>query len=188
MPSSTDCPLCSDNFIVNTKSIECSFCETSFHNHCVKVKDALCKYKQEHKNLYWFCDDCISVVKDKLKKNSSGVEEKTDLLLEKTTKLLNLVESKNIATNAGKWSDVVKKNLNNIEPLIIKSKDKNQSSSTTKSILEQKVDPSSINVAVEKVKQTAGCVVIHCQDKKSLEKLKNETESALGTDYEIKNW
>lgn len=64
------CSVCLDNFIVNTKSIQCRYCQDYFHPHCVKQKDSVQKSLQESSNLFWFCTKCMPVVMDKL---SSGI-------------------------------------------------------------------------------------------------------------------
>lgn len=59
MPPGADvCLKCSDNFIVNTKSICCKLCKSLYHTQCVQVKDAWQKIFGECKNVLWLCDPC----------------------------------------------------------------------------------------------------------------------------------
>lgn len=58
--------MCSDNFIVNTRSIQCKYCQSQFHSHCVKQKDSIQKALQESSSLFWFCNRCMPVVLEKL--------------------------------------------------------------------------------------------------------------------------
>lgn len=54
----------------------------------------------------------------------------------------------------------------------------NQNSNQTKPIFEQKICPE--NIALSKVEQGAhGCVVVHSEDKKSLDILKTKTQNEL---------
>lgn len=173
------CAVCSDNFIVNSKSLKCDYCEELFHIGCVRIKDQFVKFKQENHNIKWYCNDCVKQVEKKLNKRGEDVSVKTQEVLDKTDKLLNILENH----YKPKYSDILK-NSTNIEPLIIKPKKPNQNSSQTKSVLEQKICPE--NIAVSKVKHGShGCVVVHCDDKKSLENLKTKTQKELGEEYEI---
>lgn len=164
---------------MNSKFLNCDYCEKSFHLGCVKIKEPFVKLKQEHHNIKWFCNECVRIVETKLSNLGEDVSVKTQEILDKTDKLLNILENQYKPT----YSNVLKNN-NTIEPLIIKPKNPNQNSTQTKTILEQKICPE--NIAVSKVKQGAhGCVVVHCEDKKSLETLKTKTQNEFGQEYEI---
>nr|CAH7768442.1 unnamed protein product [Callosobruchus chinensis] len=108
---------------------------------------------------------------------------KTNEILEKTGKLIKLLESTNtIPGEKQTFSDVLKS-----KPLIIKPKNADQDSSTTKSVLAQKIVPADIDVVVAEVKHGShGRLMIHCQDEKSLEKLKINAARELGDEYEVK--
>lgn len=181
------CFVCSDNFIVKTKFINCDNCLKPFHLHCAKVKDQLLKLKQDCVNIKWFCEICLPSVNVFLGKQTCQFA-KNEELLEKTSKLIELLESnsRNI-TNSNcpqTYADVIKKNS---EPLIIKPKNTNQNSSTTKNVLTQKLSPSDLKISLSEITQgSQGRIMIHCQDKHSLEKLKTNVEKELGAEYEIK--
>lgn len=185
MSSTADvCARCSDNFIVNSKYIKCDCCKKAFHIYCVRVKEQLIKFKQECANIKWFCDNCLPNVDVQIKDDFKTVD-KTKEILEKTSKLIELFETKNLGANNPLWSDIVKQNK--IQPLIIKPKNQTQDSNVTKNVLAQKVYPADIAVSISKVKQASqGQLVIHCDDKDSLEKLKTKTILELGKEYEVK--
>lgn len=63
------CKVCSDNFIVSSKCINCKYCQKAFHPQCVKIKDGVYKVIQESENIFWSCDTCRPVVMDKLAAN-----------------------------------------------------------------------------------------------------------------------
>lgn len=76
------CQLCSDNFIVNTKTIKCDICELKFHTNCASLKDTWIKILAESPNLKWFCNSCIEKLPtqwchimsvDKSENNSSDI-------------------------------------------------------------------------------------------------------------------
>lgn len=69
----SSCTLCSDNFIVNTKCIQCKYCQAQYHSHCVKIRDPIQKVITESPNLLWFCDSCLPIVMDKLSSGIVGV-------------------------------------------------------------------------------------------------------------------
>ncbi|CAH2011737.1 unnamed protein product [Acanthoscelides obtectus] len=60
MASNADsCDSCKDNFVVNSKYIECSICEGRYHTVCVSVKDSWLKLFSDWVNFSWSCDKCI---------------------------------------------------------------------------------------------------------------------------------
>lgn len=62
------CSRCSDNFIVNSKSIVCGLCKNKFHSACVSLRDEICKIVPKVANIYWFCDNCETIVNKNLPK------------------------------------------------------------------------------------------------------------------------
>lgn len=63
------CGVCSDNFIVSSKFLNCSYCQGPYHPHCAKVKDAVLKAIQDAGSIFWYCDTCKPIVMDKLSGN-----------------------------------------------------------------------------------------------------------------------
>lgn len=174
----TTCLLCSDNFIVNKKCITCNFCDNKYHLHCVKVKDQLYKSVGENKNFLWFCDTCIPNISSKLKTQSK--EDLIEKTLENTQKILSVLNEKTHCANVEErklYSEVLNNNL------IIKPKI-NQNSKITKTEVIQKINPTDISASIRNVKEiNNGRVIISCEDKKSLEILKNQAENELRENY-----
>lgn len=183
------CTICSDNFIVNSKKICCSFCEKYFHTACVKVKDNISKNICECKNLFWFCDDCCVFVTSNLKLSAklNCIEQKTDDVLKQTKDYVDNIV-KQISANSSKqiyenqsWSDVAKRKT---LPLIIKPKNTSQNSSETRTDIVAKIDPSDINV--NKITHTTkGGIRIECDSQNSVQKLQEAAKNALSNEYEI---
>lgn len=67
--------MCGDNFIVNTKLIQCNFCGAEQHLQCAKLKDSLFKTITESRNLQFFCDVCLTEVQSKLRQNSNSKDD-----------------------------------------------------------------------------------------------------------------
>lgn len=190
MPSSGThvCARCSDNFIVNTKFVACKFCDGKYHLHCVSVKDQICKAINDCRNLFWICDGCLPSIQEKLDVNRrlEKLEKQTEECKENTTHLLKNLGNTNVNPQEDKqtWSGVVRKNIG--QPLIIKPKNVNQNSATTKNAVTQKICPSEISVEVSKLKPAGqGSVIVQCRDGDSLKKLQNKILEELSDSYEV---
>lgn len=201
MPTPTSagvCELCTDNFIVNSKFIECKNCLKKFHVNCVQVKESLSKLITDCRNLFWFCNGCITNVQEKLNIGAAveKLNEKTNILAETTTKLLSIIESTPSLPSTKSYSDIVKcnehnslsytkKTINNFPSIIIKPK-KNQDSTITKNDIIQKISPAELNIGVNNFKLTkSGNIAIKCSTKEDAEKLKNIATSKLKNSYEV---
>lgn len=187
MPSSNThvCATCSDNFIVNSKLIVCKYCNNKHHLQCVRIKDMMLKTINECKNLYWFCDDCVAEINSKLdiSKKLQTMEQKLEECKNNTEQILIGRYGSQIETERN-WANVVKQNIH--PPLIIRPKNINQDSATTKSVVEQKIKPSEVSAAVNKVKTIGqGSVIIECNDPESLKKLENKAISELSSNYNV---
>lgn len=191
------CELCLDNFIVNNKLIECKNCVKKFHVNCAQVKDKVSKILAECKNLLWFCNDCIANVQEKLNVGDAveKLNEKTNILTETTTKLLNIIENTSSLPSVKSYSDIVKTNehnlrhtnkiTNNFPSVIIKPR-KNQDPMVTKNVIFQKINPAELNIGVNNVKVTkTGNIAIKCSTKEDTEKFKNLAVEKLKNAYEV---
>lgn len=181
------CAGCSDNFIVNSKLVTCRFCTQNYHFQCVQLKDQLYKTINECANLFWYCNDCVILVDERLniEKRMANLERQAEENKITTTEILSRLETTSTTEkNENLWSTVVKKKK--FPPLIIKPKNTNQDSATTKNIVTQKINPSELSVEVNKFKPVGkGSVVIECNDGESLKKLKNKAVAELSDNYTI---
>lgn len=181
------CSVCTDNFIVNSKQIQCNLCEKFFHNVCVKVKDNVSKCISDCINLFWFCDGCSGVAMQNLKISSrlDRLEQKTNDMLEQSKECFSAVKSlhgKAIdSSKTQSWSDVVRAKK---PPLIIKPKNSSQNSATTKLDVTKRVDPAQLKIAG--VRNAArGGIRIECENDETMQKLHEAARNALGDHYEI---
>lgn len=190
-PSAHVCSRCTDNFIVNSKSIACQFCENNFHIHCVQIKDNVLKAIKECGNLLWYCDNCITLVKagQALTKNIEKLEQQTDTWIKNSSDILKSLEKSKdvlecVPETKETWSNVVKRN--NSQILLIKPKNASQDSSATKQSITQKIDPADLSIAVKNVKSAGqGAIVVECGDGESLEKLRNAAVNRLSAEYDV---
>lgn len=182
-PNTQECVLCSDNFIVNNKCIQCDLCEKRYHLSCAKIKDQLMRFLLDCDNLNWFCNNCMPEVRLRIKTPRT---EKIDEVLHKTEELINLIQNGEFKPNKSSWADVVKHKK--IEPLIIKPKEANQNNTlTTKNVLAQKISPADLNVSISEIKQgNQGRITIHCENRNSLQKLKETVVKEMGDEYDVK--
>lgn len=181
------CAHCSDNFIVNSKVISCKLCSDFFHSQCLQIKDSVLKILKENNNLFWYCDTCVVVVNEKLDtaKLINKLEAKTQECINNSAELLKSFENSNEKTDKNDWVTVVKKKKK-IPPLVITPKNAGQDSSKTKQAVTQKINPSNISIAVNKIKPSGhGSVIIECNDDKSLKKLQDIALTELSEEYNV---
>lgn len=81
------CDRCSDNFIVNNKSIKCNLCRKSVHPVCVGLKDDFYKSIVKNENVFWFCDQCKQNVVQKL---SASISDKQNVNTGSETERLSI--------------------------------------------------------------------------------------------------
>lgn len=183
------CARCTDNFIVNSKLVTCKLCENSYHLQCVQIKDQVLKVIKDCDNLFWYCDDCVSCVNEKLDivKSIKLLEQQTKQCVKNSTDILKSLDNENIVSPAkNDWSSVVKKKNNNLPPLLIKPKKASQDSAITKQVVTQKINPSDLSISVKKLKSVGqGTVVIECNDSESLKKLQTSAVAKLSEDYNV---
>lgn len=195
------CFSCSDNFIVNNKSIDCKYCQKVFHAGCAKVKDSYYKFINDSKNVYWFCDECIKIIPSKLTQSVSTADTKTiqqkiekltlrtEEISETTKECLEHLSGKLFAyksnnNNMSNWSDIVKKKNNPL--LVIKPKNSAQNSNETKKEITEKVNIENIDVAVRKLKHAGqGSIQIECEDENSLKRIQDVATASLADNYNV---
>ncbi|KAL3281249.1 hypothetical protein HHI36_004462 [Cryptolaemus montrouzieri] len=73
MANLDSCTVCSDNCVVNTKSLSCFHYQAKYQRQCVEVEDAILKPIQELANLFWICDSCLPVVSNGINQAMMGV-------------------------------------------------------------------------------------------------------------------
>lgn len=60
------CVQCKGNFNADDSTVTCNFCGSKYHVECAKIKEVTGELLCESRNLFWFCDDCVDAVQEKL--------------------------------------------------------------------------------------------------------------------------
>lgn len=116
----------------------------------------------------------LLIVKNQL--NKSANKNELDSVNKNITQQINKIIQKTTYADAIKSSDPA---------VLIKPKDKSQTSSVTKSAIKQKFSPNKIGAT--QVRNAAhGSIIVECKDKQSQELLKSSAIAELGDKYEIK--
>ncbi|CAG9773537.1 unnamed protein product [Ceutorhynchus assimilis] len=183
------CPVCTDNFIINSKTIKCAFCEERFHNMCVKVKDTASKNVAEHNNIMWFCDTCIAVINSNLKilPKIKDLESKTDRMLKKLESLEGRPKDETASlppsNKERSYATAIKKSKEGmiiVRPL--NGEVTNEEDGTKmRGNIQQKISPGDIGVGIKSMKNTKnGSVIIKVRDANEAHKLQSDIDGKLG--------
>lgn len=207
------CNICEDNFIVNTKAVNCGICKVKCHPSCVSIKDSWLKNLMECENILWLCNHCKRSLHQQ--KSSSTLEvtifqkeieclnrelELTKRLLEELEYTNNLqksiMKSQNISIGSDissqpgprSFSEVVKKNppLKTSSVLLVKTDTRNQSD--VQGVLRDvttTVKPASLNVCINSTRTIKNGIAVHCKDEESRNKLKETLQNKFGEKYSI---
>lgn len=181
------CVCCSENFIVSTKSIICKFCDKYFHPRCISMKETSYRAITECKNVFWYCNGCVTVINDKLDtaKKMDKIEIQVAENRVNTAEILRRLEQTSVSNREKpQWSDIVKRNPS--PPLLIRPKQTDQHSNITKQAVIQTINPSELSVEINKCKPVGrGGIVIECGDKESLQKLQDKATTELAENYTV---
>lgn len=157
---------------------QCDICHEKIHVGCSNLSASEVKCMPLQKRLLIFsCDSC----KEVLKKIPTLVT-----LLEDVKHHLASMNSSNsqCPVSTQKYSEVIKKKQ---EVIVIKPKDKNKGSSSTKKAIEEQIDPKSIGAEVSKIKFVReGGIAISCTGRDDITNISNSIRDKMSRDYEIK--
>lgn len=191
---------------------KCCSCINSFiHTKCA---DALIKSKKLVERKYWKCKACTATsfpLPDSDPEEDILVLDKSQIAhLEREIILLNKIidEMKNVNTLQKqrieylesltkqdntiatqqqmpvKYCTVLKKNLEETNVLIVKPKDKNQTSKAICTELKTKIDPTTLTIN-RVVQKTNGSVMIKCDQQDNLKSLETNLKTTLGSNYDV---
>lgn len=196
-----NCPACKEDIRRTTKYVRClGFCDDYYHQKCANVNDKVYNTMLEYPNsLGWRCENCRKKNTAEMFKMLQDLQQVTKSINEKVSQQQELlmnhdeilkeinekIEERGTPNNdcVGKivsYADKVKKN----QILVIKPKNEKQNSYTTKEDLKDKIDPTQVEFSGLK-NTSKGGIVIGCQTKEALEKLKEETIKKLGDKYNV---
>lgn len=198
------CSVCKDNFIINNKTIGCGFCKNRFHNMCIKIKDNFSKSVNDASDVFWFCGQCIEIVKQNLgliedistiKKSAVAAERRLEDCLKAIEEIKKQLPIKN-EINPHIISESVNKNevmsyrdaasVQRKEVIVVKPKGKKTHQEVKKDLV-NKVDPIKMKMNVKFGKNLSnGGVIIECPEEETPENVRKEIEKNVGSEYEVK--
>ncbi|CAH1981455.1 unnamed protein product [Acanthoscelides obtectus] len=203
MASNAACDSCKDNFVVNSKYIECSICEGRYHTVCVSVKDSWLKLFSDWSREQQLASEIAALKKEiEFLTHEKNLSSKMMEQLEYTSNLQKsvidshqqqaahstmnsvMLPSRSTASSTLSFSDAVKKIPNRSSVLLIKS-DSNSGNNDILRDVTTSVNPAKINVCINNTHKIRNGIAVHCQDEKSLTVLKNSLDKELGSKYSI---
>lgn len=181
------CGKCAVKFKSKDPIINCSGkCKLNFHLKCVDLSISDLQCIQKCKGLMWFCDNCNLALND-----IWGLKNEFSCLGEQITSEIN--EIKNVLNSI----KPIGKEVYNIserktyakvasEVVIVKPKNKDQECKKTLEAVQKCVNPSILEVGINEVRNAKeGGVVIKCNSKTEVNKVKTIIEKKLGKTYNI---
>lgn len=198
------CFRCLEEIDEGEECCECDCCLKKIHKQCMTLSSSEMRVIPLQKRLLMFvCDSCKKLftklpymirMLETLKKDfemfkinietskNSEIKDLRQTIKEITTKNL---ETPLVTTYASAMNGHNNKPVSNIPNLIIKPK-KKQDSKKTKEELCNNIKPAQLKIGIKNTRETKnGNVVISCQTKQEIEKLKTEAERTLGREYDV---
>ncbi|CAH2006178.1 unnamed protein product [Acanthoscelides obtectus] len=187
MASNADsCDSCKDNFVVNSKYIECSICEGRYHTVCVSVKDSWLKLFSDWSREQQLASEIAALKKEiAFLTHEKNLSSKMIEQLEYTNNLQKsvidshhqqaahstmnsvMLPSRSTASSTLSFSDAVKKIPNRSSVLLIKS-DSNSGNNDILRDVTTSVNPAEIDVCINNTHKIRNGIAVYCQDEKSL--------------------
>lgn len=157
-------------------------CKRRFHPNCANLADDAWTTISHATNAKWYCNQCLLYI-ELILKNGINIAEIKKLFEEKIVDIENkLTATKNAKQNAKTKTYAQATG----EVLVIKPKRK-QESSITKEALMKSCNPATLEVGITQVKNIKeGGILIKCNSKEEVEKIRSATEKKLKRSYDIR--
>lgn len=152
-----------------------------------RVMKFLCTSCRSHKDKNEELFQSILKTKDKLIESKEIIIESKNEIIEGLKRELELLK-KNKGSEAilPSFSEVVNQRPCPKEVLVVQPKNSNQKSETTRKIIQDKINPSSLGVGIARTKFIKnGGIAISCSQKDDIKCVYNDMKKQLGEDYEI---
>lgn len=178
------CGQCVSKFKQNEISLKCSgFCDNIFHPKCVNLQSKDIQFLNNNaENIKWFCDKCKIFFK-----NSGEITKQWDSFKNEVIKQLNEFKSILNINQMDKATTNIKKSYSEVagEVIVIKPKTA-QDNQVTKNDIQKNIKPAVLEVGIQEIKNTKeGGILIKCNNKNELEKIKAVAEKKLNKNYKI---
>lgn len=196
---------CQCNVAVEEETFSCDFCKSVYCLECSEICSSEVRVLQLKKNrtLCFMCKSCKASSANELlnakmksletillleiQKLRKDIQQQDGKLMEQSnliSKLLKEISITKMLSGCETYANVTK-NKNNNDVIVVKPKEK-QESSTTRNDLKGKINPRSMAIAVENMKPgKEGSVIINCGDENSKQKIRQTVERELGNKYSV---
>lgn len=162
-------------------------CNMVYHLKCVEVQSTEYDAVQNCRGIRWFCDLCLEVLNYVWELKNDIVDLQKQVSSE-MTELRNIIhkirdtvkEEGNLKSEKKSYAKVTS------EVVIIKPKNTGQDSKKTLEVVQKHVSPSVLEVGISEVRPVKeGGVVIKCNSKEEINRVKTVVEKKLGKNYKI---
>lgn len=186
-----ECDICKERKIKDRDVFKCDGCKLPICKSCGKLSASEIKVLQLSSRVMKFnCPKCV--LEEETRELLREIIVDKDVIIEDKKEIIRLLNAEIENLKGGKiqqgavltgFSHAVK--MNREEVLLVKPKN-TQTSAITRQKIEEKICPSSLGIAVSKVKfAREGGVVVGCTDRKDIEKLCGTLKETLGQEYEV---
>lgn len=183
---------------------KCDACQSTVCKTCMSLTSSEVKVLQlTSRVMKLYCAQCSKVetyllLQEIIKAKEQLIEDKVEIIHNKDEILalkeemidrlkIEVEELKSRLSMGGcgtRYSEAVKKSRT--EVVVVKPKKSNQESSTTKQIVEEKINPSTLGVGIARVKYVKeGGLAISCSGKKDIQSVSDTVKQQLGEEYEV---
>lgn len=176
------CDKCSTD-VKQENSLKCEgICNKIFHNKCMNITSRDFQIIQNIQGLKWYCESCndfVTMAKDMRKEI---VDVKSSILgeINELKNTMNMNEKYKLE----KSSDLSYAKVVAGEALVIKPKNK-QDSKKTQEAIKKNLKPVELEVGITQIKNVKdGGVLIKCNTKEEIEKVKKSAEKKMGKNYQ----
>lgn len=161
---------------------QCDICTEKIHLDCAKLSASEVKCMPLQKRLLIYCcEKCRDIIKN---------IPKMLMMLEDIQQKVSKIEIANRQCPilpVKPYNEVAKTKIEAEEVILIKPKNKNQNSLSTKKAIEDQINPSSIGAEVSRVKFVRdGGVAISCTKKEDVLMISENVKKSMNQEYEVK--
>lgn len=167
--------------------IKCSGkCNLQFHLKCIDISYTDFQVTQNCKGMKWFCEGCLEALENiwGVKNEISDLQKQVSSEISELKNMINKIQSHEMKNNhicEGKTYAKVAS-----EVVVIKPKNTGQESKKTLEMVQKHLNPTALEVGITEVRTVKeGGVVIKCNSKDEINKIKTAAEKKLGKNYRV---
>lgn len=194
-----ECPVCNlpPDKAKGRELIQCDLCRESECNTCtgISVSEQRVLQLKGTRVLSYTCKKCRNfgrklnnieiLIQEEINKMHKIIEEQNTKITKQNELIADLLDDiknqKECKVNET-YANITKRNT---EVLIVKPREK-QESNKTKNDLKEAIDPKTLAIAVENIKEgKEGAVIINCNNSSTKDKIKEKVENEMGNHYNV---